>query len=333
MLHIIIFDEMDAIMKSRGSTRDSTGVQDSMVNQLLAKIDGVDSLNNILIIGMTNRKDMIDEAILRPGRLEVHIEIGLPNEEGRQQILKIHTAKMRANKRVSEHALEMLGELAAETKNFTGAELEGLVRNAVSFAFARNIDGASITAVDEKALVVEWQDFQRALRESSPAFGNKDNENIQGFYRNGIINYGYEFDSAWKKLLTLVNQTRTNVRTPLLSVLLDGPPATGKTAIAAKLSIESDFPYIRMITADAMIGYSESQKCASLLRIFSDAYKSPLSLIFIDDIERIIEYSPIGPRFSNTVLQTLLILIRKVCLFFFLYKYCFTKNICIYLFI
>lgn len=65
MLHIIIFDEMDAIMRTRGSLNDNTGVSDSVVNQLLSKIDGVDSLNNILIIGMTNRKDMIDEAILR----------------------------------------------------------------------------------------------------------------------------------------------------------------------------------------------------------------------------------------------------------------------------
>lgn len=65
MLHIIIFDEMDAIMRTRGSVSDNTGVADSVVNQLLSKIDGVDSLNNILIIGMTNRKDMIDEAILR----------------------------------------------------------------------------------------------------------------------------------------------------------------------------------------------------------------------------------------------------------------------------
>ena len=70
-MHIIIFDEIDAICKARGSSRDGTGVHDSIVNQLLTKIDGVDSLNNILVIGMTNRKDMIDDAVLRPGRLEV----------------------------------------------------------------------------------------------------------------------------------------------------------------------------------------------------------------------------------------------------------------------
>ena len=64
-LHVIIFDEIDAICKSRGSTRDNTGVSDSIVNQLLSKIDGVNSLNNILVIGMTNRKDMIDEVCAR----------------------------------------------------------------------------------------------------------------------------------------------------------------------------------------------------------------------------------------------------------------------------
>lgn len=70
-LHIIIFDEIDAICKSRGSVGGGTGVHDTVVNQLLSKIDGVEQLNNILVIGMTNRRDMIDEALLRPGRLEV----------------------------------------------------------------------------------------------------------------------------------------------------------------------------------------------------------------------------------------------------------------------
>ncbi|KAF3661609.1 hypothetical protein FXO37_12867 [Capsicum annuum] len=64
-LHVIIFDEIDAICKSRGTTRDGTGVHDSIVNQLLTKIDGVESLNNVLLIGMTNRKDLLDEALMR----------------------------------------------------------------------------------------------------------------------------------------------------------------------------------------------------------------------------------------------------------------------------
>jgi|TARA_B110000977_G_scaffold131615_1_gene167699 vesicle-fusing ATPase len=117
-----------------------------MVNQLLTKIDGVDSLNNILLIGMTNRRDMLDEAILRPGRLEVHIEIGLPDEPGRHQILKIHSAKMSEN--------EFLGtdvditDIAKRTKNFSGAEIEGLVKSAVSFALARQVDFQNLSAME-----------------------------------------------------------------------------------------------------------------------------------------------------------------------------------------
>lgn len=100
-LHIIIFDEIDAICKARGSVAGATGVHDTVVNQLLAKIDGVEQLNNILIIGMTNRRDMIDEALLRPGRLEVQMEIGLPNEQGRLQILNIHTSRMHQYKKIN----------------------------------------------------------------------------------------------------------------------------------------------------------------------------------------------------------------------------------------
>lgn len=124
-LHIIIFDELDAICRARGSRNDSTGVGDTVVNQLLAKIDGVESLNNILLIGMTNRKELIDEALLRPGRLEVHMEISLPDEAGRLQILRIHTTNMRNNKFMSEDV--DLDDLAAKTKNFSGAEIEGML--------------------------------------------------------------------------------------------------------------------------------------------------------------------------------------------------------------
>lgn len=100
-------------------------------------MDGVDQLNNILIIGMTNRMDMIDEALLRAGRLEVHIEISLPDEAGRTQILTIHTNKMRTNGVMGRDV--DIAELAGMTKNFSGAEIGGLVKSATSFAFNRHV--------------------------------------------------------------------------------------------------------------------------------------------------------------------------------------------------
>jgi vesicle-fusing ATPase len=100
-------------------------------------MDGVDQLNNILVIGMTNRLDMIDEALLRPGRLEVHMEISLPDEHGRFQILSIHTSKMKKNGVMDPDV--SLEELAAKTKNFSGAEIGGLIKSASSFAFNRHV--------------------------------------------------------------------------------------------------------------------------------------------------------------------------------------------------
>jgi vesicle-fusing ATPase len=99
---------------------------------LLSKIDGVDSLNNILIIGMTNRLDMIDEALLRPGRFEIHLEIGLPDEKGRKQIFTIHTSKMKKNNLLAGDV--DIDKLAALTKNYTGAEIEAVCRSANAFA-------------------------------------------------------------------------------------------------------------------------------------------------------------------------------------------------------
>uniref|UniRef100_A0A8C9YDR9 Vesicle-fusing ATPase n=1 Tax=Sander lucioperca TaxID=283035 RepID=A0A8C9YDR9_SANLU len=163
-LHIIIFDEIDAICKQRGSMAGSTGVHDTVVNQLLSKIDGVEQLNNILVIGMTNRPDLIDDALLRPGRLEVKMEIGLPDEKGRIQILHIHTAKMRQHNLLAGDV--DVKELATETKNYSGAELEGLVRAAQSTAMNRHIKASNTVEVNietAEKLVVSRLDFIGSL--------------------------------------------------------------------------------------------------------------------------------------------------------------------------
>jgi len=311
MLHIIILDEMDAICKQRGSNRDGTGVSDSVVNQLLSKIDGVDSLNNILMIGMTNRKDMIDDALLRPGRLELHVEIGLPDLKGRTQILNIHTKSMKAANRITPDALENLDVIAEKTKNFSGAEIEGLVKAAASFALTRCVDVKDLSKPpDESKLFLQLEDFKRALDDVQPKFGAK-NQELKALYRNGFVPYGENFDYISSTMERLVQQVRLSTKTPLLSTLLRGPPSCGKTAIAAKVAVDSGYPYVRMISADDMIGFSDISKCNLIHQVFLDSYKSPLSLIFIDDIERIIDYVQIGPRFSNTVLQTLMVLLKK----------------------
>ncbi|KAL7548869.1 hypothetical protein ACHAWF_012135 [Thalassiosira exigua] len=308
MLHIVILDEMDAICKSRGSNRSDSGVSDSVVNQLLSKIDGVDSLNNILLIGMTNRKDMIDDALLRPGRLEVHVEIGLPDEKGRLQILGIHTKSMRDSGRIAPDVLERLGELSKKTKNFSGAEIEGLIKAATSYALTRCVDVNDLSkAPDERNLVVRFGDFERALEnlDVKPKFGAKSQE-LRALYRNGFVPYGDGFDLLMGNMERLVEQGASDVGE------LQGPTASGKTAVAAKVAAESGFPFVRMISADDMISASDMSKCQEIHRVFLDSYKSPLSLILIDVIERIIDYVAIGPRFSNVVLQTLLVLLKKV---------------------
>ncbi|BGP37599.1 transport between ER and Golgi ATPase protein [Rhodotorula kratochvilovae] len=309
-LHIIIFDELDAICKQRGSTNNGTGVGDSVVNQLLSKMDGVDQLNNILLIGMTNRLDMIDEALLRPGRLEVHIEISLPDEHGRVQILTIHTSKMRQNGVMGPDV--DVAELASLTKNFSGAELGGLVKSATSFAFNRHVKVGTLAALsdDIDQMQVVREDFMHALDEVQPAFGVNEEE-LHAVVQNGIVHFDAHVDSILRDGQLFVEQVRTSQRTPLVSVLLHGPPGSGKTALAATIALASAFPFIKLVSAENMVGFSEQQKVQYLYKVFSDSYKSPLSVIVVDGIERILDWVPIGPRFSNGVLQALLVLLNK----------------------
>uniref|UniRef100_A0A7N2LQT8 Vesicle-fusing ATPase n=1 Tax=Quercus lobata TaxID=97700 RepID=A0A7N2LQT8_QUELO len=309
-LHVIIFDEIDAICKSRGSTRDGTGVHDSIVNQLLTKIDGVESLNNVLLIGMTNRKDLLDEALLRPGRLEVQIEISLPDENGRLQILQIHTNKMRESSFLAPDV--NLQELAARTKNYSGAELEGVVKSAVSYALNRQLSLDDLTKpVDEESIKVTMDDFLNALHEIIPAFG-ASTDDLERCRLNGMVDCGERNKHIYQRAMLLVEQVKVSKGSPLVTCLLEGPSGSGKTALAATVGIDSDFPYVKIVSAETMIGLHESTKCAQIVKVFEDAYKSPLSIIVLDDIERLLEYVAIGPRFSNIISQTLLVLLKRL---------------------
>lgn len=309
-LHIIIFDEFDAICKQRGSTGGGTGVNDSIVNQLLSKIDGVDSLNNILLIGMTNRKDMLDEAVLRPGRFEVHVEVGLPDEEGRLQILKIHTHSMRDGGMLGADV--SLPELAERTKNYTGAEIEGLVRAAATQVYARHIDVNDLSkAADFSGAKVTMADFAAALAEIKPAFGVREDE-LDRLFAGGIIPFGPDFERLESTLTKLVRQVAQSDRSPVVSVVLSGPAGSGKSALAAHIARASGFPFIKRVSGESLVSLHESGKAEAITRVFTDAHKSPLSMVILDDIERIIEYVAVGNRFSNAVLQTLLVFVKAL---------------------
>ncbi|KAH6602633.1 hypothetical protein BASA61_000966 [Batrachochytrium salamandrivorans] len=294
----------------RGSKNDGTGVGDSIVNQLLSKMDGVDQLNNILIIGMTNRLDMIDEALLRPGRLEIHMEIHLPDEKGRLQILNVHTSKMRSNNLLDPSV--DVAELASLTKNFSGAEIAGLIKSASSFAFNRHIkigDQAQVTQ-DYTKIKVARDDFLHAIEEVRPAFGVSETE-LQQCVMNGIVDFSPNIERILSDGQLVIEQVKNSQRTPLVSVLLHGPVGAGKTALSATIAMSSEFPFIKLISPDSMVGFTESAKMAQITKIFNDAYKSPISCIVVDAIERLLDWVSIGLRFSNTVLQTLLVLLKK----------------------
>ncbi|EGD76359.1 vesicle-fusing ATPase [Salpingoeca rosetta] len=310
-LHVIIMDELDAICRQRGSVQSGTGVHDSIVNQLLSKIDGVEALNNILLIGMTNRLDMIDEALLRPGRLELKMQIGLPDTVGREQIFNIHTKKMRENKMLAEDV--NIKELAGATKNFSGAEIAGVCRSAASFASNRCIkfdNTVEVKTEELSSIKVTREDFLNAVQEVIPAFGAATEE-LDDCARNGIVTWGEPVQRVLSDGELLIQQAENSTRTPLVSVLLSGQAGSGKTALAAALALRSSFPLVKLISPEQMVGYSEFAKVNKINKVFEDAYKSRLSVIVIDDIERLLDYSAMGNRFSNVILQALLVLFKK----------------------
>ncbi len=154
---VLFFDEIDAILASRGQ-RDDTGVSQRIVNQFLAELDGMQTLQNVLVIGATNRADILDPAVLRPGRFDGVIFVPPPDTDARLEILRVHTRAMPLADDVS------LEKLADGTEGFSGADIEGLVREA-AMAAVRD---------DWKAKPVEMKHFEEALGEVRPSFSPDD---------------------------------------------------------------------------------------------------------------------------------------------------------------
>ena len=144
-----------------------------------------------------------------------------------------------------------------------------------------------------------------------PAFG-ASGEDLSLYTANGIIPFGEPITRILNDAQLLIWKCARAQRTPLVTVLLAGPASAGKTALAAHIANSSGFPFTKMCSPETMIGYSEAAKCAAIKRVFDDAYKSPLSCIVLDDVERLLDYAPVGPRYSNLMLQALLVLLKKL---------------------
>lgn len=329
-LHIIIFDEIDAICKRRG-TSGSSGAGDQVVNQLLSKLDGVEALDNILVVGMTNRLDMIDEALLRPGRFEIHLEISLPDENARQEIFAIHTKKMSQNSLLDDDV--SLKELASMARNYTGAEISAVVRSACSFALERQIElrkaerdteqeGNAVQVARkegsgkaEESIRVTMDDLVKAMDEVRPAFGVNEDELVQFqriFYETQTVRQAMAMGRLIMGKLSATNLYRTT------SLLLYGANGTGKTSLAVRMARQSGFPFIKIISPRHLVGLPEYDKVNYIKESFMNAYKSEEACVILDDLEGLIEFVELGSRFSNAILQAVKIFTacedkNKVC--------------------
>jgi transitional endoplasmic reticulum ATPase len=155
---IIFFDEIDAIATRRGSSQGSTQVTERVVNQMLTEMDGLEELNDVVVIAATNRPDMVDPGLLRPGRFDRIIMTPVPDKEARLEIFKIHTKGMPLAKDVD------LEKLAEKTQNYVGADIEGVVREAGILALRDDI----------KVKEVSMKYFDKALKKVKSSILNED---------------------------------------------------------------------------------------------------------------------------------------------------------------
>jgi transitional endoplasmic reticulum ATPase len=161
---IIFFDEIDSIAPARGLRHDTSGVTDRIVNQLLTEMDGIEPLRNVVVIAATNRPDILDPALLRPGRFDRLIYVPPPDRRARLEILRIHTRHMPLDEDVD------LEYIADRTEGYTGADLEAVCREAAMIALRESIAKEG----RPRPAAVKMEHFLKALEVVQPSLRPED---------------------------------------------------------------------------------------------------------------------------------------------------------------
>ncbi|MCL7411952.1 MAG: CDC48 family AAA ATPase [Methanosarcinaceae archaeon] len=282
---IIFIDEIDSIAPKRGEV--SGEVERRIVAQLLSLMDGLQSRGEVVVIAATNRPDSIDEALRRGGRFDREIEIGIPDRNGRLQILHVHTRGMPL-----EDDLDLEG-LADITHGFVGADLSSLCKEAAMHAIRRMLPVLNIEndipqeIMDE--LKVTKEDFDEALKNIEPSamrevfveVAHVKWEDIGGLdeSKQELIE-AVEWPLKYPELFKVINTK------PPRGIMLFGPPGTGKTMLAKAVASESEANFISIKGPEMLSKYvGESER--AVREIFRKAKQAAPTVIFFDEIDSI----------------------------------------------
>ncbi|HVP25315.1 MAG TPA: CDC48 family AAA ATPase [Methanomicrobiales archaeon] len=281
---IIFIDELDSIAPRR---EDVTGeVERRVVAQLLTMMDGLEERGQVVVIGATNRVDAIDPALRRPGRFDREIEIGVPNEVDRSEILKIHTRGMPVAKDVE------LQKLSQQTHGFVGADLAALAREGAIRALRRYLPDIDLEADEIPAEVLDRMevlasDFREALRDVGPSAMREvliEVPHTRWDDVGGLESEKEEVREAVEYPLTRRARFDQMGIEPPKGVLLYGPPGTGKTLIARAVATESGANFIPVRGPQLLSKWvGESER--AVREIFKKARQVAPSIIFFDELD------------------------------------------------
>jgi transitional endoplasmic reticulum ATPase len=281
---IIFIDEVDAIAPKR---EEVTGeVERRLVAQLCTLMDGLKSRGRVIVIAATNRPNALDPALRRPGRFDREIEIGVPDRDGRKEILQIHTRGMPLAKDVD------LDKIADMTHGFVGADLEALCKEAAMSALRRilpkiKLEEARIPPEVLEELKVTKEDFENALKVVQPSAMREvliEVPKVKWEDIGGLENVKQELREAveWPLKYPEVFQ-RMGIEPPK-GILLYGPPGTGKTLLAKAVATESEANFIAVKGPELMSKWvGESEK--GVRETFRKAKTATPCIIFFDEID------------------------------------------------